>query len=804
MDDNLGTTIQYASILDQSYYADYAVGAELKDFFSRPVLISAPTWDVGNNLDTGYDIWHAYFNNAVIKKKLDNYGLLSCNLHIKVIINATPFHYGAAIVSYRPLSGYVSDNVSFTSDRDMYLMALSQRPHFWIYASPNQGGEMVLPFFLNKNWLNVSDAQEFIDMGRLTIRSVAPLQTASTSTTGSTVSIYAWAENVKLTGPTVGLSLQSRDEYVQRPVSYVASAVAEASGALSRIPIIAPFAKASEMVFGAVASVARFFGFTNVPVIDAVAPFKDMPFGHFASPDISTPIERLTIDPKNELTIDPRTVGLPPEDEMLLSKFVGREAYLGTYDWETSDSPDHIVFASTVNPGFVNFNNSINSRTISTTPLFFASTLFSYWRGDIIFRFRFIATPYHRGRVRIIFDPFSDNVSNVETTTTSFNKIIDITEKKDIEVRVPYMQARPFLSMNGTYKTKNYGTTASPIDIGTINNGTLVVRVLSRLTAPVTNATVKVLVSVRGAENFEFAAPRAIDPDYSTLVPQSGDEYAKLEYDDPELISASNNAQSNTNPHKYLMHFGEVIRSMRLLLHRTNLYRAEPVTLPTGPENSVLYRIEFPRFPVSYGYATVPNGLDWALSGDGINTRNFNYVHNIVLNWLNSCFLAYRGSLNYSFNLDGIADVCDLRAVRTHSIRTTGLVAQPNVDRLPLLTGDPSTYDIRRLMANTSCMLTGGSLVNQKTQSGLQVNVPDYNPTRFRFADQVNTLNGKLSDDSAYDSMNLQFTINQGLATASHVKVWTYVSAGHDFSFFFFLNTPFIHDIGIPDASSPP
>ena len=79
----------------------------LGKFLSRPTTINSFTW---NNSDPvgqkqAVSVWYDYMANSVIKKKLDNYAFLRGKLHIKILINATPFQYGTIRACYYPLFG---------------------------------------------------------------------------------------------------------------------------------------------------------------------------------------------------------------------------------------------------------------------------------------------------------------------------------------------------------------------------------------------------------------------------------------------------------------------------------------------------------------------------------------------------------------------------------------------------------------------------------------------------------------------------------------------------------------------------
>ena len=134
-------------------------------------------------------------------------------------------------------------------------------------------------------------------------------------------------EDVELSGTTCALALQS-DEYGQGPVSRPAHAIANAAESLSTVPVIGPYALATSYGMRALGKIASIFGFTNTPVVDNYSPMAPMTAPALASSEVGFPIEKLALDPKTELSIDPRIAGCDPEDPLVISKFVQRESYL--------------------------------------------------------------------------------------------------------------------------------------------------------------------------------------------------------------------------------------------------------------------------------------------------------------------------------------------------------------------------------------------------------------------------------------------------------------------------------------------
>jgi hypothetical protein len=311
---------------------DSSQNIDLGSFLQRPVQIYQKTWAVGNTIDAASDKftpWHLYFNKASIKKKLDNYYMVRCNLHLKFVINASPFFYGCVLASYQPMTNFNPAPIVLSASRRLENIPLSQRPHIYLYPQNSQGGEMVLPFLYHKNWLNATSSSDLTSMGLIYLNSFNELKNANGVVSDNIdITVYAWAEDIEVAGPTPTLAVQgktkSKDEYSHAgAVSRPASAIARAAGRLSGLPVIGEFATATSYAAGAIADIASLFGYTDVPVIDDVHAFQPKAFPNLAATDIGTPIEKLTLDSKNELSIDPKIAGADVDDELMISSFVG-------------------------------------------------------------------------------------------------------------------------------------------------------------------------------------------------------------------------------------------------------------------------------------------------------------------------------------------------------------------------------------------------------------------------------------------------------------------------------------------------
>jgi hypothetical protein len=174
-------------------------------------------------------------------------------------------------------------------------------------------------------------------MGEIIYESFGDLKSAYAPTLNPvTISVFAYAKEVELSGPTI----QSGDEYTDGgPVSKPAAAISKAAGMLTSIPVIGPYMMATSVGMSYVARIARIFGYSNPPTINNVVAMTNSYMPSLADTQIGTHSNKLALDPKNELTVDPRTIGIYPGDELIISNYAKRPSYLFSSTWLTSDSP---------------------------------------------------------------------------------------------------------------------------------------------------------------------------------------------------------------------------------------------------------------------------------------------------------------------------------------------------------------------------------------------------------------------------------------------------------------------------------
>lgn len=793
-DKSASVKVEAAPIEDESMYDGFSANVDLATYLSRPVLIHTMNWADGAILTpSAIRPWELYFNNASIKRKLQNYAFLACNLKIKVVINASPFYYGYAFCTYRPFVNNDAGKLVMALNTFGGTLAATCRQRIDILPSKSQGGEMLLPYINVRNWLRIGKLSDFTDMGELDFWSHDVLAFANAAAGPTvTIQVFAWADDVKVSGPTSELPLQA-DEYEETgPISGIASNVASVAGtAADLLPApFKPFAKATEIGCTAVSSIAKLFGFTNVPVIDDVSAFKNLPFHAMASTQISVPFEKLTVDPKNELTVDNRIAGGNGVDELAISYLTEKRNVWSLPNWASADAPDTILAEINVTP-IVNGTQSgaapssaYGANTaLSMVPMTLVARNFNFWRGTMIYRFKFICSQYHRGRVSIIWDPAHGTSADLNYTE-NYSRVVDIAEEQEIEIKVPFMQPYPYLLTNFNQGSLNLTTPTTACDAFNEDrhNGRLIVKVLTKQTSPVTTADIFMYVEVH-MEDADFANPA--DPE---LFEASRISYNPIQSSErEEKVVADNIAklEIKKNPHLHKIYNGEAIFSMRTLFRRRCYHRT--ISYPNNTTGTLWQAIStLPRRPLYYGFDA--NGLNDAQQIIGAGTAKFNYVQQPLQCLFEPCFVGVRGSQNWELNMNHAGEALDTLALARYGDLITS--TSGNAHTFTTST-DPDYTNRTALTASRFLAQAGCALTNMRTQTGLQVQVPMYSRLRFLGTAVAERNLGSSDDASNYDNIIAVFRCRP---TASqnplNMTLDYYTSIGTDYQLLHFVNVP--------------
>jgi len=780
-------------------------GTDLGSFLSRPTLINTSNWttSTGVGILTQIEPWYQLLNNSVIKNKISNYAFFRAKLCMKFVINGTPFHFGMMRIAYEPSVNVANNGARKskirTNPTSSYplLTPYSQLPGVYLYPSANAGAELCVPYFNHKSWVKLLSASDLKTLGTLTYFVAIPLDIATTSaTTSLQINTYAWFEDVELNGSTNELVVQSGDEYTG-PISYPASALAAITKKLESIPVIGKYARATTIASKAIAQVSAIFGFTNVPVIQDHMPMVPQPFSNLSTSEIAAPVHKLTLDPKQELSIDPTLVNISPIDELSIKHILQKETIFHVFDWASTNINGDVIANWRVNPMLFDAASVVDGGSVQRAYrvyhswLSYVGMLFTHWRGDIIFDIEAVCTKFHKGRLQISWDPEGTSGATQKPANAVFTTILDIGEVNKASIRVPYHQAFEWLRCRDS-SAVNWSINGTNAVNDEKDNGLMIVSVLNPLVSPVTPQTIHIVVKVRAAENFEFANPRSqlgngvFSPGPSFFDVQSEDTV------DVESQVVVFGDKGSYHPNRYDMNFGERIVSLRTLLRRMSLL--EFTAIPdTSATRTFGFLKSYTKNLPSFGFDTAGLSLATGLSNTGASFAfNSNPTHPIT--YVSNMYGGYRGGVNYTVNCVGGSLCSGLEDARVQRV-TDSVMSAYKRGQVGMVLNAGNNQGIVSSAFQTGWPIygtAGSTYTNENTNAGLSFYYPMMTGVNFQYPDPYTAVAGGSADQSNSECCLLLAVQSQAAANNSSrsMHFTSYAGIGVDFSCLWLLCCP--------------
>jgi hypothetical protein len=750
---------------------------------------------------------------------------------LKILINGNSFYYGRALVSYNPYS----ENDQVSVDRAFFLqdiIAASNKPHILLDPCTSEGGHMCLPFIWPENYLDITKSGWENDMGECTIHDFDVLQHANGGTDPITISIFAWAEDVSLLIPTTvaaqsdSTSCVELDEFgFPRPfvhqaktmsnmsnddefksnglISKPASAIAKAADALTMIPYIAPYAKATSMIASKMGNIARIFGYSRPQIMTDIQPYVPRYCGNLANSDAPEAVQKLSLDSKNELTVDTRTMGLAGADELTIHSIASRMTFWRQFDWPEAAVTDSLLASMSVQPFCGDTVTAGAVTEIHSTALAFATGPFEAWQGTIKFHFKVICSEYHHGRLRLVYNPLTNNSGPV-----AFNQVysttVDISSEREFDYECKWTDIRAWnacIGINGIADNTLFSTSSNIAGGGIADNGTLSVYVVNELTTPSTTpADVKVQVWVAAGDDFAVAIPSSNLKTLSYFQQQ-----ASMESPDAPLAQAGDNSNNPVggNPidtfgtdqapllkddNQYLIYQGERVVSYKDLLRRYQYHNSYwPQSVGTGYR---YYNLDIPGMPMYRGWD--PNGIDAGVSSAATN-EPYNFCSMTVLNYLTPAFVCQRGAFRHKWIVSGASSTLakpTLSATRHEALFPIGFsqVGKPLDDTI---FGD-RRKNLQQMERST---LNGTAVVPISLNNTLEIELPYYSMgQRFKPARFLNIAG--IGDNQSVEIATEVSNSGQD----ANFRLDHFTSVGEDFTLGMFVGAPIMYSYTDPTA----
>jgi hypothetical protein len=792
-DQNPSYSYEVLSEMDPTRMLQDSDDADLGNFFSRPIKIAEEEWTTSTTLAADFDPWELYFNNPRVINRISNYNLMRCKLHVKFVINGNGFQYGRALAAYQPMDSFDSLS-SHTALISQDLVQTSQLPHVYLDPTTSTGGEMILPFFYFENYVELPTAQ-YRNLGRMYLRSLNTLKHANGASDLVTVSVFAWATDVSLSvltsrEPSTIVPQSGKESEIDEAnktgmISGPATTVAKVSNALGIIPAIRPFAMATSNVATAVAGAAKSMGYCRPPVTKNPDPFRPTPISQLATTNTPDTALKMTVDEKQELTIDPRIAGVGPEDPMSIREIAKRESYLTKFSWNIGTAPETLLWNARIDP-VTWAENAGPPQSFHFPACAMAALPFRYWTGTMKFRFQIVCSAFHKGRLKFVYDPqfLASNEYN-----TNYLEVIDIADTQDFTIELGNGQTRTLLDhhLPGLDSvTQMYSTTAYASEEE--GNGVIGVYVVNELTTPnsTVNNDIEINVFVSMGDDFEVFVP---DDHFQRFVvkPQSGRESIVPESQDTSEPSAPQHSMTDiVGPGKQdtalinMVFTGESIMSFRQLLKRYNIWRREDVA-PISSFTSIDRRQNM--FPFLRG--NVAGAVDTTGAA-----APYNYANTILLHWVVWGFSGWRGGIRYKmlFQTDkdnAVSNASSKVYIQRDNIYPAGIDsyaravgAQPDYAR-----NEDAAVEI--IKGNGDVTGTKGAVyMTDIINSAVEFEVPYYSPYRFTPGKTENWTTGTTFNRTP------NYRTNALLHGGPKSSIDYNVATAEDFQVYFFTGLP--------------
>ncbi len=762
----------------------------IRDFFSREISLGSVMWTQGSPIYYRLDPWTLVLHNATVKDKMRYYSRLRADVRIRLNISGTPFHYGLAMLTYRAHPGLASTsdpvyNLAVTHSNPTAATALrvveSQIMGVKFHPGFDSSVELMVPFLHYKPGIELTE-ENLSSIGTLGITELASLRHANGGTTGVRIEVMASLENVVLDVPTavpLGFSLEGT---LRAAGQWIVAGTKATKAAAEYVPAALKLAA----LLGASRPVER------VPIM-CTRP------GNFqlANYDIPDTSERLALAADSEIEISGSSVGATTEDELMIASIAARPAFLLSRTWSSSDAPATFLMGSMVTPvqnhigTYQKANYSglqFNPQPLAVqTPVGFVASLFTHARFEMVYKFTVVCSPYHKGRLRIWYDPTIRAFASPPLNLTN-SVVVDLAKCATVEVVVPWQNIRDAVTLGSPFVANTFTSIAefnvrASAITSESTNGVLVCEVLNALVGPTDLAEVEVVLEV-SARNMACYGPTVpIDPtgDFSTATDQDAVPYTPLGY--------TQDATGFDDSSTYDVSGADAVASLRQLLKR--YVQAYVNVAYSGSSSGAMREVDtyLPIMLPAPGFNVAGSGqpqLDTSILGVPANYTSWTYRSYIA-----QAFALARGSIRWK---------------TFHQNRNTGTVGtginilsrswQPlpgplRSSRAVLLTSntDPS-YGPRAFR--------GAAQGFAGTQVGSISTVAPYLDVEFPFVSMYRALNARASfgipvdDQRSYMNALLTSTIAPSSDGNNYVLTRIFEACGEDFSLFHFVHAPAI------------
>lgn len=653
---------------------------DVKSFLAKPVKITSGNFSPTDTFSTFSAVFLPLqaVDEPVYAQKLAGFLGFRATMVIRMVVNANRFQQGRYMLIYAPVGGADTSLASHGIWVNDHLSTLVQRttmPHVELDLCCDTECTIKIPFNSALNYYPIASSSGTNGLGQwgmLLVNPYVPLASVTGNLTAA-YTVYCHFEDVQLVSATVPQSprlaftkksKKSESEVEQDsvnigPVSSALIKVRDAANIFSNVPLISSYASSVSWFSDIAANAAKVFGWSKPVVLAPSTRVTQNYLPYFANTDATDLSFPLSYSSTNSVGTACGFSGTDV-DEMSIPFLASIPVWMATQSWatETTMPVDTLILNTDVSPSAGMFSTVVNTATFfHFSPLQYLTQFFSYWRGSIVYKLKFVKTEFHSGRLSVTFNPYNSLVFGTVTPTLAdspfiHRQIIDIREANEFTFVIPYVADSPYRST----------TLSDPGEIGTFT-----IRVLDPLVAPSTvSQTVSIIIEKHAGPDMELAVPRINNFNYFTgITPQSGSAFSSVEQGSTvcsNLNTTIGNSVVQSDGNVNSLHcIGEKILNLRSLLKIPQALSFVSVTPAANYLNIIPYIITAGRV----------NGV--TNTSPVVNSDNYSR--------LACCYLYSRGGVRLKF-LDNsavtipqpIAVVLDTRTVTGTTFRSNGIV----------------------------------------------------------------------------------------------------------------------------------
>lgn len=697
------------------------------DIFARPIIMNEFEWTsadlVFTDLLPAVPYPNVWMNKTMIKSKLEGFRYFRGDLVLRLQVNAQPFNAGILMLFFNPFGNQLTEQPSSLT----HFGGVSGYRHVTMNIAEVTSVEMRIPFMCPLSHYDLITQSG--DMGTVLCKVYSQL-TGEASVDGA---LWAHYENVSLEMPT-GMPIftaQSGGEKKAGDVETLLKTTGRISKRFNDVPILGEFSKTVSWAADAAAQVAGIFGWskpTDPEFETAVNVTYVRNMANFNGKSLSKP---LGLDARNAVETPTNVFGTE-EDEMAISTITSRWIYLDRFDMTDASAPGTQLWAWPVHPSsckkYINSGNVTNHHTF----LSYLSQTFEFWRGGLCYKFLVAKTPFHSGRIRIIFAPGA----LLSTPLTSINrdfcysKIVDLRDTTEFSFSVPFVSNALW---NATHKVNADQPDAQCYETPT---GMIYIEVLNKLRNPDTAASsIEFVVETCADEDFQFAF-------YTRKQIESVARMTAQSRADPLFKT---NAFTDAKPNRLAM--GEVVTSIRQVLKRYHKISDSSITPATATEKNKVYPF--------------------------VTTQNAANVKD-MFSFFNEIYRCWKGGMRVML----VNDINDTAAPTRVTLEPYGLGNATFGDYFSL----NSAWEMNSMNGVPQVLFFSG------IENTLELDVPFYQPYPF-----LPTSVGKPAYAADFDGIppnNVPYNMGSNLILENPSNLSMYRCIGEDFSFGYLLGPP--------------